>query len=638
MTSRVRYACEWNLSGIAIAAQRSIRALRSAGADVAWEPLENAAIGRVRTEYSGDAPTWLRALRRRPVDDEVLVLHSVPFAWDAVASELEASYRIGQSVWELDEVPPRFVECMAPVDEIWVPTEWNKAAYERAFDKPIHVVPHAIPGLDPGPCPINLPTDRAVVLLDAAWDWRKRPDRAIEAYLHAFSASDPVTLVIKTTPWDIVWPGSPISVHQLIDRIVGRFANPAHVIVETRTFDQAEMLGLVARSACSLSLTSSEGWGLGAFDAATLGVPVIITGYGGQTEFLGADYPGLLPFRMVPTNHPDESIFVPGSQWAYADMDAAVDLLRAVIDGSATELHDRAASLAPELAQTYDHAAIGEQTRRLLPASRADVATSAHAQPTPVPAELAPKIAILSPIKNAAHHASGYVDRILDLDYPRNQLSVAVLASDCSDDTIESFTNQFGRLEAVGISSQIFTRDFEYSLPEGVPRWEPSLQLARRTVLAKSRNHLLFRGLGDADWAMWIDVDVIAFPPDVIQQLLAVDGDIVHPKCVDSNGRFFDLNAWTDHGRWHLDDYAGHRRVELHAVGGTMLLVRADCHRDGLIWPAHLHGVANPRVRRDPATVGRTELGEIETEGLAILADDMGLTCWGLPDLTITHE
>jgi hypothetical protein len=29
--------------------------------------------------------------------------------------------------------------------------------------------------------------------------------------------------------------------------------------------------------------------------------------------------------------------------------------------------------------------------------------------------------------------------------------------------------------------------------------------------------------------------------------------------------------------------------------------------------------------------------GEIETEGLAMMASDMGLQCWGLPDYIVTH-
>jgi hypothetical protein len=78
--------------------------------------------------------------------------------------------------------------------------------------------------------------------------------------------------------------------------------------------------------------------------------------------------------------------------------------------------------------------------------------------------------------------------------------------------------------------------------------------------------------------------------------------------------------------------------VELHAVGGTMLLVRADVHRDGLIWPPFRYGLHNDRIRTDPASLGRPQIGEVETEGLAIMADDMGITCWGLPDVEVRHR
>jgi hypothetical protein len=70
--------------------------------------------------------------------------------------------------------------------------------------------------------------------------------------------------------------------------------------------------------------------------------------------------------------------------------------------------------------------------------------------------------------------------------------------------------------------------------------------------------------------------------------------------------------------------------VRLDAVGGTMLMIRADRHRDGLIFPAFPYGRPNPRVR-DP------RIGEYETEGLGLMASDMGLQCWGLPHLEIKH-
>jgi len=59
--------------------------------------------------------------------------------------------------------------------------------------------------------------------------------------------------------------------------------------------------------------------------------------------------------------------------------------------------------------------------------------------------------------------------------------------------------------------------------------------------------------------------------------------------------------------------------VRLDAVGGAMLLVHAELHRHGLVFP--------PFPFR----------GRIETEGLSMMALDMGVLSWGLPFLEVLH-
>ena len=137
---------------------------------------------------------------------------------------------------------------------------------------------------------------------------------------------------------------------------------------------------------------------------------------------------------------------------------------------------------------------------------------------------------------------------------------------------------------------------------------------------------------------LWLDVDVIEYPSDILEQLLALDRDIVHPNCVvDYGGKSFDQNAWSGGGRKLLSDMRGRGIVRLESVGGTMLLVRADRHRDGLVFPPFFYG-ARCRWIRDPHPLRGHSLGEIETEGLAMMAKDMGIECWGLPDLEIRHH
>jgi len=247
-----------------------------------------------------------------------------------------------------------------------------------------------------------------------------------------------------------------------------------------------------------------------------------------------------------------------------------------------------------------------------------------------------PTVLILTPVKNAAPHLSRYVELIERLDWPRSQLSIGVLESDSRDKTFERLQVLRPRLDVRAISVTILKKDFGFQIPPGVPRWTEAFQLARRSTLARSRNHLLFGALAQEDWVLWIDVDVIDYPANTIDRLLNEGRDVLQPHCVlVPNGPTFDRNAWADGGTRTLHDLRGSNGpVRLDSVGGCMLLVRADLHRDGLIFPAFRYGVENSAIRKPHPL---WEAGEIETEGLAMMARDMGHQCWGLPDFEIIH-
>ena len=261
------------------------------------------------------------------------------------------------------------------------------------------------------------------------------------------------------------------------------------------------------------------------------------------------------------------------------------------------------------------------------------------AEPPPAPADLsAPKILIATPVKDARAYLPAYFENLRKLTYPHHRLSVAFLESDSVDGTYEWLNRNaagalpgFARVEAHKV-------DFGYR-PSG-PRWALEIQRRRRGILAKSRNRLLQRSLTDETWVLWIDSDVVRYPHDVIERLLETGRDIVVPHCLGPDGRTFDLNTFrltggdldlspyvTDgivqpprgYGRTYLDELSHEELARVDAVGGTMLLVRADHHRDGLIFPPYSHRLY------------------IETEGLAMMAADMGIGSWALPRLLIHH-
>lgn len=62
------------------------------------------------------------------------------------------------------------------------------------------------------------------------------------------------------------------------------------------------------------------------------------------------------------------------------------------------------------------------------------------------------------------------------------------------------------------------------------------------------------------------------------------------------------------------------RRVDLDGVGACSLLVKADCHRNGIRFPGVIYK------------------HHIESEGLAKMAKDMGYTFIGLPYVEVIHS
>ena len=242
-----------------------------------------------------------------------------------------------------------------------------------------------------------------------------------------------------------------------------------------------------------------------------------------------------------------------------------------------------------------------------------------------------PRILILTPVKDAFDCLDGYVKRLRGLTYPHHLISLGFLEGDSADGTFVELERMAPALRREFAEVTLRKKDFGYRLPPSVGRKSDDVQAARRAVLAKSRNHLLFHALAEEEWVLWIDVDVIEYPPDIIERLLATGKQIVNAHCVlDYGGGTYDLNAWRDHGRLVLNDFRGSDTpVELDTVGGTMLLIHADLHRDGLIFPSFPYGEGNSKIRNGH--------GELETEGLGIMAADMGQTCWGLPDLEVLH-
>ncbi|RLN46156.1 hypothetical protein BBJ29_005770 [Phytophthora kernoviae] len=173
-------------------------------------------------------------------------------------------------------------------------------------------------------------------------------------------------------------------------------------------------------------------------------------------------------------------------------------------------------------------------------------------------------------------------------------------------------------------------------------------------MLARYRNYALFSTL--ERWhqhVLWLDADVDMIPAGLLLKMTQSGLDILEPMCVrkynneNDNWYNYDLNAWVGQRKVrpahsnsdfvpgplnakNLYDLRNEKKpiVPLDSVGGTMLYVRAEVHRQGVLFPAHY--VIGSEW-------GMEGYDGIETEGLCYSAHFLGFKCWGMPNDIIFH-
>ena len=341
MTAGIRYICAHDHSGYGIASHRLLLGMRNAHIPFTWTPM---VAGRgwdlwyepLQGQRAGDPD--LDPFCHRDIPFDTVVLHLVPeymLRW----RQLEPDKRfILHTAWETDRIPHHWRFFLELADLVIVPSTWNKQVFERAgLRVPVEVLPHIAisPTLPPGPPPITIREGDFMFLAVDSWTARKNLGNLIRCYLDTFTGDDPVTLVLKTgrrdfsrsTPWN-----SSASTSAEVRRILRGYRNPARLILATRDLSEPDLLRLHARADCYVSLSHGEGWGLGAFDAATYGKPIIATGFGGSLDYLHPDTAYLVRCRMIPVHdNAGKPSFTPDQQWAEPDPVHAGELMRHVV-------------------------------------------------------------------------------------------------------------------------------------------------------------------------------------------------------------------------------------------------------------------------------------------------------------------
>ena len=359
-----------DVSGYGVAADRCMSALQDAGVVLDWLPYIPGSGTSTFYAPGLSAAAAAPAAGGSREHPPVVVAHIVPEYFSYVRHERPEAFLVGHTVWETDRLPRHWIPCMDAADLLIVPCRFNADVIE---DSPVRTPVAVVPYVAPPPLPASpgalweaIPEDTLVFYTIAMWMPRKGVAKTVEAFLRAFTARDRVLLIIKTSPRDYTREVSGLggvarrgTTAWTLARLLAKHPNPPAVRLVTQELSEVELGGLHLRGDCFVSLCHSEGWGLGSFDAAAHGKPVVTTGFGGQLDYL-AGSPLLVDYELVPVRDGTRSgTYTPDQRWAEPDIEHAAELLRAVAK-EPERVRALAAERAREIRWRYRPAAVAE--------------------------------------------------------------------------------------------------------------------------------------------------------------------------------------------------------------------------------------------------------------------------------------
>ena len=370
----VKYISFYGALGYFTAAKRYMLGLRNAGVPFTWTPMIPGRSWGINLEpFAGRAiaDRELDPFCNRRIEYDTVIIHTFPDLYPFWIRREPHKRIIGYTVWETDRLPSRWLPHLNAVERVLVPSRWNKSVFERSGVRtPITVVSHIV-GEDKAPNKDSMwnvdPEDYVFYTIEN-WTAGKAIWNTVRCYLDTFTAHDNTLLIIKTSEafyHESVFTklGTLKRVYRYVRRLLGvpphlrirpgaasfakavqkRYRYPARIRVVAGKISEENVHGLHHIADCYVSLCRAEGWGLSPFEAALHGKPIIMTGFGGQLDFLHKDFSFLVDHRMIPVrNDEDKKSFTPNQQWAEPDLSRASRLMREVFENKeAAEVRGR---------------------------------------------------------------------------------------------------------------------------------------------------------------------------------------------------------------------------------------------------------------------------------------------------------
>lgn len=249
----------------------------------------------------------------------------------------QSTRNIGFLVYEFNKVPDPWVEAIEKhLSLVVVPSMFCRESF-LAAGVPAAKLRVLRYGINPRyyfPAAAFPPNQLFTFLCIANPHKREGLELLLEGYSKAFSANDPVQLLLKLTylPAQQAKTFEYPDLLKLISIWQARPDAPRLKVIERRLSE--EEMGALYRSAhCYVSLSRAEAFGLCFLESLACGLPIIALDWSGQRDFLNATNTHFVPFELVPTQGEEYELTNEPQIIAQPDVPGAAEIMRGIFEG-----------------------------------------------------------------------------------------------------------------------------------------------------------------------------------------------------------------------------------------------------------------------------------------------------------------